>query len=98
MKEPLLADVAMPVPLPRPLTYEVPAAFAAQAVPGARARARVGSRRLTGVIVEVHGRRPEGVTLRPLEAILDRQPILPADLLDDPQTPELKSFLRRVTD
>ncbi|HEY0781032.1 MAG TPA: primosomal protein N', partial [Thermoanaerobaculia bacterium] len=78
----LLADVAMPLPLPRPLTYEVPPAFAAQARPGARARARVGPRRLTGVIVEIHDRRPDGVSLKPLEAILDREPVLPADLLE----------------
>jgi primosomal protein N' (replication factor Y) (superfamily II helicase) len=79
---PLFADVALPLPLPRALTYEVPEAFVPWAQPGARARARVGPRRLTGVIVEVHGNRPEGVNVRPLDEVLDREPVLPPDLLE----------------
>jgi len=79
--EPLFAEVAVPLPLPEPLTYEVPAAFAPMAAPGVRARVRVGRRRLTGVIVAVHDRRPEGIELRAVEEILDVEPVLPADLL-----------------
>jgi primosomal protein N' (replication factor Y) len=78
----LFAEIAVPLPLPEPLTYEVPAAFAPLAVPGARARVRVGKRRLTGVIVAVHGRRPEGIDLRLVEEILDVEPVLPPDLLE----------------
>src|SRR6185436_5771410 len=81
-----LADIALPVPLP-PLTYEIPAAWAPLAQPGARVRVRMGPRRLIGVIVRTHDDRPEGVTLRPVEEILDRAPILPPDLL------ELASFI-----
>lgn len=77
----LLADIALPVPLP-PLVYEVPAAWASQAVPGVRARVRIGNRRLTGVIVEVHDRRPEGINVRPLDDILDRAPVFTDDLLE----------------
>jgi len=47
----------------------------------------MGPRRLTGVIVRTHDERPAGVTLRPLEEILDRAPVLPRDLL------ELASFI-----
>jgi primosomal protein N' (replication factor Y) (superfamily II helicase) len=79
--EPLFADVAVPLPLPEPLTYEVPPPFAPLAVPGVRARVGVGRRRLTGVIVAVHGRRPEGMELRRLEAIVDVEPVLTPDLL-----------------
>ncbi len=78
----LLADVALPLPLPDPLTYEVPAAWASQARPGVRARVLMGRRRLTGLIVDVHARRPEGMTLRPLVEILDREPVLTPDLLE----------------
>lgn len=78
----LLADIALPVPLPAPLVYEVPAAWASQAVPGVRARVMMGKRRLVGMIVNVHENRPEGVSLRPLVEILDREPVLPPDLLD----------------
>ena len=78
----LFADVALPVPLPEPLTYEIPPAWASQAVPGVRARVTMGRRRLTGVIVGVHTRRPEGVAIRPIEEVLDREPVLTADLLE----------------
>ena len=46
-----LADVALPLPLPDPLTYEVPAAWAPRPSPGVRARVLIGKRRLTGLIV-----------------------------------------------
>jgi primosomal protein N' (replication factor Y) len=78
----LLADVALPLPLPDPLTYEVPAAWVSQARPGVRARVLMGRRRLTGLIVNVHANRPEGITLRPLVEILDREPVLTPDLLE----------------
>jgi len=77
----VLADIALPVPLP-PLTYEIPAAWVPLAALGARARVRMGPRRMTGVIVRLHDERPAGVTLRPVEEIVDREPLLPADLLE----------------
>ncbi|HEX3551679.1 MAG TPA: primosomal protein N' [Thermoanaerobaculia bacterium] len=76
------ADVALPIPLPDPLIYEIPPAWASQAVPGVRTRVTMGRRRLTGVIVGVHPRRPEGVAIRPIEEVLDREPVLTADLLE----------------
>ena len=78
----LYADVALPLPLPDPLTYEVPADLAGWAQVGVRARVGLGKRRLTGVIVEVHRRRPEGMELRPLDEILDREPVVTPELLD----------------
>jgi len=77
-----LADVALPLPLPDPLTYEIPAAWDAQARIGMRARVLIGRRRLVGLIVGIHERRPEGVNLRPLVEILDREPVVPGDLLE----------------
>src|SRR5436305_8904282 len=77
-----LADIALPLPLPDPLTYEVPDAWALMAREGVRARVLIGRRRLTGLIVRVHEDRPEGVSLRPLEEILDREPVVPPDLLE----------------
>ena len=74
-------DVAVPLPLPAPLTYELPEAFRSQGLPGVRARVRVGKRRSVGVVVRRHEEPPEGLTLRPVEAILDREPVLPPDLL-----------------
>lgn len=78
----ILAEVALPVPLPDPLTYEVPAGLSHWVSPGVRVRVGMGKRRLTGVVVAVHNRVPEGVALRPVEEVLDREPVLTADLLD----------------
>ncbi|HSS50391.1 MAG TPA: DEAD/DEAH box helicase, partial [Thermoanaerobaculia bacterium] len=75
------ADIVLPIPLPDPLTYAIPSSWVSQAVPGVRTRVTMGRRRLTGVIVEVHQRRPEGMTIRPIEEVLDREPVLTADLL-----------------
>ena len=47
-----------------------------------RARVPVGKRRLAGIVVALHDRRPEGVTLRPVEQILDREPAITPDLLE----------------
>ncbi len=78
---PTYAEVAVPVPLPGALTYEVPDAFAAQARPGVRARVLVGRRRTMGVVVGVRTERPEGIELRPLEEIVDLEPVLGPELL-----------------
>jgi primosomal protein N' (replication factor Y) len=82
MSRPILARIAVPLPLPEPLTYEIPPALAAHALPGVRARVRVGPRRLVGVIVERTEEAPAGVTLRPIDELLDREPVFPPELLE----------------
>lgn len=77
-----LAAVAVPLPLDQPLTYTIPTPFLALARPGCRARVRVGKRRLTGLIVDLPERAPEGVGLRPLDEVLDALPVLAPDLLE----------------
>jgi len=76
------ADIAVPVPLPDALTYRVPEPFLPLARPGARARVQVGRRRLTGVIVRVHEEEPTGFAVRDLGEIVDREPVVPEDLLE----------------
>lgn len=75
-------EVAVPLPLLEPLTYEVPPAFAAQAVPGARVRVPVGRRRVVGFIVGRREEPPEGVRVRPLLAVVDPWPVVPEALLE----------------
>src|SRR5450755_2694633 len=79
---PLLAEVAAPVPLAHAFTYTVPAAFAAVLRPGARVLCPFGPRRVVGVVLEVSEREPPpGITLKPIAAIIDPEPVLPAELL-----------------
>src|SRR5262245_12242491 len=56
VRMPLLADVAMPVPLSQPFTYAVPAELLASVRPGARVLCEFGRRRLVGVVLSVADR------------------------------------------
>ena len=79
-----LADVAVPAPLPRALTYLVPERLR-DAVPGTRVVCTLGSRRVVGVVVE----RRNG------DAPPNAKPIL--DVLDGVSLPEdLVRFLTRL--
>jgi primosomal protein N' (replication factor Y) len=85
---PLLAQIAVPVPLAHALTYAVPAALAADVRPGARVVCAVGPRRLVGVVLEVGERAPPpGINLKPIGALVDADPVIPVELL---------SFLREL--
>ena len=80
-----LADVAVTAPVPRPLTYVVPPAFAASVRRGARVVCAIGTRRVVGVVVKVH----EG------EAPPKAKPVL--EVLDGVSVPEeLLAFLERL--
>ncbi len=74
-------EVAVPLPLSGPLTYSVPESFAELARPGARARVPVGPRRLVGIITGTQDEAPRDFETRDLESVLDREPLLPPDLL-----------------
>jgi len=74
-------DVAVPLPLPAALAYAVPEAFTAIAKVGSRVRVQVGRQRVVGIIVGQRDQAPKGVKMRPLLAVLDREPLLPRDLV-----------------
>ena len=78
------AEVAVPLPLPDPLTYTVPGRWSSLARVGVRVRVPVGKRRLTGWIVGLPARPPAGVEtqLRPIESVVDLEPVLPDDLME----------------
>ena len=50
---PRFAEVVLPLPVPRPYTYEVPAPLAARAVPGARVMVAVQRRKLVALVSAV---------------------------------------------
>ncbi len=80
---PLLAEVAVPVPLAHAFTYAVPEAMAARAVPGARVLCSFGRRQAIGVVLSV-GEREVPAHIKRLVAItsvLDDEPVLPAELV-----------------
>jgi primosomal protein N' (replication factor Y) len=75
-----LADVALPVPLARAFTYEVPAAMAARLDAGARVVCAIGARRVVGVVLAVREGEPPA-NVKALASIVGDEPAVPADLL-----------------
>ncbi len=82
----LLADVALPVPLPRPLTYLVPEKLVATVRPGSRVLCTIGARRIVGIVVGLRRDAPPEKA-KPLLQVLEGVS-LPEDLL---------TFLLRVS-
>jgi primosomal protein N' (replication factor Y) len=81
MKQTLFAQVAVPVPVKGPFSYEVPESLQALATPGMRVRVPFGGRRLAGTIIAISSTLPDGVSdsqVRPLLDCLDPQPLLSA--------------------
>jgi primosomal protein N' (replication factor Y) len=62
-----LVDVAVPIPLPRALTYVVPERLAASVAPGRRVLCTIGGRRVVGVVMKTH----QGEPPRAAKPILD---------------------------
>jgi primosomal protein N' (replication factor Y) len=79
----LIADVAVPVPLGHPFSYEVPAELRDKVGPGKRVLCAFGPRTALGVVLEVSEREIDfdPKKLRPIAAVIDDEPVLPAELL-----------------
>ena len=75
---PEFCDVALPVPLDMVFTYRVPAETAP--VVGGRVLVPFRQQRLTGVVVELHDRKPT-VKIKPILSVLDESPVLDEQLL-----------------
>ena len=75
-------EVAVPIPVPGGLTYEVPDALSALVVPGCRVKADVGRRRLVGVAMAVHQEPPQDFKPKALAEVLDIEPVLSTEMLD----------------
>ncbi|HEX4749326.1 MAG TPA: primosomal protein N', partial [Bryobacteraceae bacterium] len=73
-------DVSLPVPVDRAFSYQLPLTLRHRAHVGARVWVPFGSRRLTGVVVDVHNQTPDADT-RDVLAVIDDEPVLDAELL-----------------
>jgi primosomal protein N' (replication factor Y) len=74
-------EVAVPLPLSGPLTYSVPGHFERMAQRGVRVRVPVGRRTLMGMVTAALDEAPAGFKIKPIQSVLDREPVLPEDLL-----------------
>jgi primosomal protein N' (replication factor Y) len=75
---PEFCDVAVPVPLDMVFTYRVPADAAP--VVGGRVLVPFRQQRVTGIVVELHDRKPS-VTTKSIFSVLDATPVLDEQLL-----------------
>ncbi|WP_394823751.1 primosomal protein N' [Pendulispora albinea] len=87
----LLAHVALPVPMPHPYSYAIPARLAARVALGSRVLCSLGSRRLVGVVV-AKGEGDPPPKVKPLLDLLDDEPSLSPALPE-----ELLAFLRDLS-
>src|SRR5438045_5974424 len=72
---PKFAEVVLPLPVPRPYTYEVPPELSGRVVPGARVVVPVQRRRVVGVVTAVDVAAP-AVTAKAIVAAPDEEPAI----------------------
>ncbi len=63
------------------LTYQVPEDLRAQTQVGVRVIVPLGRRRITGLVAETSQTAPIGIVTKPVISVLDREPVVPAELL-----------------
>ncbi|HYM09602.1 MAG TPA: primosomal protein N' [Bryobacterales bacterium] len=77
---PQFCDVSLPVPLDTFFTYALPLTLQHRVEPGCRVIVPFGARKLTGVVLECHDRKP-AVETRPVLRLVDEEPALTPELL-----------------
>ena len=70
-------DVVLPLPLSSVFTYALPEGLRDAAGVGCRVVVPFGAKKIyTGIVTEVHGRRPEGYEVKNVMELLDESPVL----------------------
>jgi len=77
---PLYCEVALPVPLDRTFTYTI--GPHAAPLPGSRVIVPFRNEKLVGVVTELHDRKPEDFEAKPVESLIDPEPLLSPQLLE----------------
>lgn len=78
---PRYCEVAVPVPIDRLFTYELPLTLRHRVLAGCRVQVPFGSRTLTGVVMRTHAERV-AQDVRPVSSLRDEEPVLDRELLD----------------
>ena len=74
-------EVALPLPLMRPMTYQIPRGW--PDVPrGSRVEAPFGNRRVSGIVVAVASNPKDGITVKGLTRVVDEEPLVGERLLE----------------
>ena len=76
----VFCEVSLPVPLDRAFTYEIPAPLRHRLQAGCRVMVPFGPKKLAGVVLRVHGDKPE-IQTRQVLRLLDEEPAIDAQML-----------------
>ena len=80
MIDKVFCDVSLPVPMDQPFTYSLPLTLQHRVKDGCRVLVPFGSRKLTGVVLERHDRRPD-MPVRDVLRLIDPEPVLDHELM-----------------
>ena len=71
----VFADVILPIPLPKPFTYEVPESLQANLMRGQRVVVPFGKNKFyTGLVYRIHNQTPVGYEAKPIDSVLESNP------------------------
>lgn len=76
----MFCDVSLPVPLDQLFTYALPSSLHHRVKEGARVVVPFGTRKLTGVVLAIHGNAP-AMRARGVEKLIDEEPVFDSALL-----------------
>ena len=79
--DPLYCDVSLPVPLNQAFTYGLPDTLRHRVQNGCRVLVPFGTRKLTGLVIQIHVGTPPNGTTREVLRLLDEEPVLDEELL-----------------
>ncbi len=75
------AEVAIPVPLRRAFTYAIPDALLEHIKPGSRVAVPFHRRKVAGIVVSTKPTPPEGIRVKKIAGVIERDPLFPEELL-----------------
>ncbi len=76
----VFCDISLPVPLDQAFTYSLPLTLQHRVKAGCRVLAPFGPRKLAGVVLEAHNRKPE-MAVRDILRLIDPEPVIDAELM-----------------
>jgi len=72
----LYAEIIIPLALPKNYTWQVPEPFLQGLVPGCRVEVSLKNKKYAGIVKRLFPEKPEAFNPRPIEAVLDAEPLI----------------------
>jgi primosomal protein N' (replication factor Y) (superfamily II helicase) len=72
----LYAEIIIPLALPKNYTWQVPESFLTGLVPGCRVEVSLKNKKYAGIVKRLFSEKPEAFNPRPIEAVLDAEPLI----------------------